>query len=451
MFKNLQEKINKAFYILKGDNKVTEINISIVLKDIGKALIDSDVNHEIVKNFIKKVRDKSIGKKIFSSLNPKQIIIKSVYDELVQIMGGKNIGINISKKTSIILICGLQGSGKTSFSSKLAFFLKKKGNNPILVSADVYRPAAIDQLNALAKKINIPVFSLKDNNNVLDIINQSISYATTNNKNIIIIDTAGRLGVDRFMMDEIKNIHNTFHPSETLLVVDSMTGQDGVNTAKIFSKTLNINGCVITKLDGDSKGGVALTISSIIKKPIKFISIGEKIEDIEIFYPDRMANRIIGMGDVVTLVEKVQEQFDEKSTKKIYKKISDNQFNFYDFLDQIKRIRKIGNIKNIISMIPGIGNKFFLDDKIVSFKRIESIILSMTPYERNNPNIFSSASGISRKKRISKGSGISLKEIDIFLKNFNGMNKIMKNINPTSGNNMIKDFLSKIMDKKDMF
>ncbi|WP_185878033.1 signal recognition particle protein [Blattabacterium cuenoti] len=444
MFKNLKEKIDQSFNILKG-NKITEINVSIVLKDIGKALIDSDVNHNIVINFIKKVKTKSIGKKVLQSLNPKQQIIKFVYDELTQLMGGKKVDLNLSKNPSIILICGLQGSGKTSFASKLSFFLKKKGYYPLLVAADIYRPAAIEQLNSLANKIDVPLFYLKNNKNVIDIVNQSIIYANKKNKNIIIIDTAGRLAIDNFMMDEIKKISENVNPSETLFVVDSMIGQDAINSARLFSKTLNIDGLVLTKLDGDNKGGVAITISDIVKKPIKFISNGEKIENIEIFHPDRMADRILGMGDVVSFVEKVQEQFDEKRARKIHKKILKNQFNFYDLLDQIKRIKKIGNIKNIISMIPGM-NKSYFNNKI-SFEKIESIILSMTPYEKKNPEVFYSHTGISRKNRISNGSGNTINDIDTFLKQFHNMNKVMKKINVNMNNNLIKDFLSKMTKK----
>ncbi|WP_185873441.1 signal recognition particle protein [Blattabacterium cuenoti] len=446
MFKNLKEKIDKSFNILK-ENKITEINVSVVLKEIGKALIDSDVNHEIVIKFIKKIKKKSIGKKVLKSLNPKQLIIKFVYDELVKLMGGKKIDLNLSKNPSIILICGLQGSGKTSFSSKLSFFLKKKGYYPLLVAADVYRPAAIDQLNSLANKINVPVFYLKNNKNVLDIVNQSIIYSKNKNRNIIIIDTAGRLAIDDFMMKEISEISKNINPSETLFIVDSMIGQDAINSAKLFLKTLNIDGLVLTKLDGDNKGGVAITISNIVKKPIKFISNGEKIDNIEIFHPDRMANRILGMGDVISFVEKVQEQFDEKIAKNIHRKILKNKFNFYDLLDQINRIKKIGNIKNIISMIPGINKNFFDNDNKMSFEKIESIILSMTSYEKKNPEVFYSETGISRKNRISKGSGRSFNEIDKLLKQFNNMNKMIKKINVNSNKSIIEDFLSKINKK----
>ena len=317
MFEYLQNKLSKALHILKGHNTITEINIVSSLKEIGRALIDADVNYKIVRSFIQRVQNKSIGKKVLHSLNPKQLIVKIVYDELVSIMGEKSVEINLSKNPAIILICGLQGSGKTSFSSKLAFFLKKKNKYPLLVAADIYRPAAINQLKLITEKVNIPVFSIKECQNVLKIVNQSIVYASKNKKNVIIIDTAGRLGIDEIMMQEIQKIHQCSQPNEVLFVVDAMTGQDAINTAQSFSKRLNFDGIVITKLDGDSRGGVAITMSDIVKKPIKFISYGEKIEDLEVFHPDRIANRILGMGDVVSLVEKVQEQFDEKRTKKI--------------------------------------------------------------------------------------------------------------------------------------
>lgn len=446
MFKNLQKKIDKSLQILKGNNKITEINIANSLKEISKALIDADVNYKIAKNFIKKVKEKSVGRQVITSLNPRQLMIKIVYDELVLLMGGKSKEINISKtkNPSIILICGLQGSGKTTFSAKLALFLKKKNYYPLLVAADIYRPAAVDQLKILVEKIDIPVFS-KKTSNILDILDQSILYASKKKRNVIIIDTAGRLSIDKVMMNEIKNIYKYSNPDETLFVVDSMTGQDAINTAECFSNVLNFNGIVMTKLDGDSRGGAAITISSLIGKPIKFISNGERIEDIEVFHPDRIANRILGMGDVVSLVEKVQEQFDEKRTKNIYNKISKDRFNFEDLLEQFKQVRKIGSIKNIVSMIPGM-EKFFgiLNDKEDSFKEIETIILSMTPYERKNPKILNN---ISRRKRISVGSGISLNHIDSFLKKFYSMNKIMKKINTSSRQDLIKDFLSKMMQR----
>ncbi|WP_185856319.1 signal recognition particle protein [Blattabacterium cuenoti] len=448
MFDQLQKKLDKALHILKGNNRITEINISETLKEIRRALIDSDVNYKIARTFIQKVKEKSIGKKVITSLKPKELIIKIVYDELVTLMGEKNTEINISRRNpSVILICGLQGSGKTSFSSKLAFFFQKKNKSPLLVAADIYRPAAIDQLRILAEKVKIPVFFLKGSKNVIEIVQKSICYAKKENHDIIIIDTAGRLSINKTMMDEIQKIDKSCQPDEILFVVDGMTGQDAINTVQIFSKFLNFDGIVMTKLDGDSRGGAAITISSIVGKPIKFISNGEKIEDIEIFHPDRIANRILGMGDIVSFVERVQEQFDEERTQKIYNKISKNRFNFEDLLEQIQQIKKIGDLKNIISMIPGsLGIERFFDKKATnkkkdSLKRIESIIHSMTPYERKNPKkLFSE----SRKKRISKGSGIPLKEIDLFLNQFHSISKMMKTINVNSGQQIIKNFLSSI-------
>ncbi|WP_185851138.1 signal recognition particle protein [Blattabacterium cuenoti] len=451
MFENLRKKFSKAFHILKGDGEITDVNIAETMKEIRRSLIEADVNYKIAKNFVQNVRRKSIGKKVPTSLNPKNLIVKLVYDELVDIMGGENIEkIKISSdRLSVILVCGLQGSGKTTFSSKLAFFLRKKENkNPLLVAADVYRPAAIDQLNILSSKVNLPVFFLKENKNVIEIIEKSILYAEKNKHNVIIIDTAGRLSIDQMMMNEIQKIYHFSKPDETLFIVDSMTGQDAINTAKNFLKFIEFDGIVMTKLDGDSRGGAAITMSSVIGKPIKFISNGEKIENIEIFYPERIANRILGMGDIVSLVEKVQEQFDEERTKKIYKKISKNRFNFEDLLEQIKRIKKIGSIKNIFSMIPGMEN--FLDfhnEKKDSFKNVESIIFSMTPYERNNPK---SLNNIKRRKRISKGSGVSLREIDLFLKQFDKISKVMKSLNDKSGSRLIKDFLSKMITKQSL-
>ncbi|WP_185863408.1 signal recognition particle protein [Blattabacterium cuenoti] len=446
MFEHLQNKLSEALHVFKGQNTITEINIASSLKKIGRALIDADVNHKIVKSFIQRIQEESIGKKVLTSLNPKQLITKIVYDELVSLMGEKNVEINISRNPTIILICGLQGSGKTSFSSKLAFFLKKKNKYPLLVAADTHRPAAIDQLELIAKKVNIPVFSLKESKNVIEIVKKSIIYAYKQNKNVIIIDTAGRLAIDEIMMEEIEKINQYSQPNEVLFVVDAMTGQDAINTAQSFSNVLDFDGVVITKLDGDSRGGVAITMSSVVKKPIKFISNGEKIEDLEVFHPDRIANRILGMGDIVSLVEKVQEQFDEKRTKKIYHKISKNRFDFNDLFEQIQKIKKIGNIKNIISMIPGIDKYFSFDgNQKDSIARIEAIIHSMSPYERSHPQVLTDEKRINR---ISKGSGVALNHIDLFLKQFHDMNKIMKKIHAHSGKKIVKDFIYQIMNKE---
>ncbi|WP_185867302.1 signal recognition particle protein [Blattabacterium cuenoti] len=445
MFEHLQNKFSEALHILKGHNTITEINIASSLKEIGRALIDADVNYKIAKNFIQRVKEKSIGQKVLTSLNPKQLITKIVYDELVSLMGKKNVKMNLSNNPAIILLCGLQGSGKTSFSSKLAFFLRKKSKDPLLVAADFHRPAAIDQLELIAEKVNIPVFSLKESKNVIEIVEKSILYAYKKKRNVIIVDTAGRLAIDKMMMEEIKKIYQNFKPDEVLFIVDAMTGQDAINTAQSFSKVLNFDGVVITKLDGNSKGGVAITLSSVVKKPIKFISNGEKIEDLEVFHPDRIANRILGMGDIVSLVEKVQEQFDERKTKKIYRKILKNSFDFNDLLEQLQQVKKIGNLKNIISMIPGIDRYFSFDgNQKDSLKKVEAIIHSMTPYERNNPKILTD---IMRKKRISKGSGITLNHIDIFLKQFHDMSKIMKKIHAHSGKKILKDFIHQIINK----
>ncbi|ACY40464.1 signal recognition particle protein [Blattabacterium sp. (Blattella germanica) str. Bge] len=449
MFEHLQNKFHKALHILKGDDSITEMNIASSMKEIVRALIDADVNYKIAKDFIRRVKEKSIGKKVLTSLNPKQLITKIVYDELVLLMGGKSIEMNLSKDPSIILICGLQGSGKTSFSSKLAFFLRKKNKNPLLVAADIHRPAAIDQLKFIAEKVNIPIFYLKNSKNIIEILDKSVIYSFKNKNNVIIIDTAGRLAIDQIMMEEIVKIHQHSKPDEILFVVDAMTGQDAINTAQSFSKILNFDGIVMTKLDGDSRGGAAITMSSAVGKPIKFISNGEKIEDLEIFHPDRIANRILGMGDIVSLVEKVQEQFDEKKTKKIYHKISKNRFNFNDLLEQIRHIKKIGSIKNIISMIPGVDRFFSFngENQKDSFKKIEAMIHSMTPDERENPKLLTD---IERKRRISKGSGIPLSHLDLFFRQFYDINKIMKKINANSGSGqqIIKDFISKIMNKE---
>ncbi|AER40497.1 MAG: signal recognition particle protein [Flavobacteriales bacterium] len=445
MFEYLQKNLNKALYILKGNNKITEINIVETLKEIHRALIDADVSYKIAKTFVQKIKEKSIGRKVLTSLNPKQLIIKIVYDELVLLMGEKKMDINLSNNPSIILICGLQGSGKTSFSSKLAFFLRKKNKTPLLVAADIHRPAAIDQLKIMGDKENIPVFFLRESKSVIEIMEKSFIYASEKKHNVIIIDTAGRLSIDQIMMDEIKKIHQYSQPSETLFVVDAMTGQDAINTVQVFSKYLNIDGIVMTKLDGDSRGGVAITMSSVVGKPIKFISNGEKVEDMEIFYPERIANRILGMGDIISFVEKVQEQFDEEKTKKIYRKISKNRFDFEDLLEQIQQVKKIGSIKNIVSMIPGMAN-FFVKDKKDSLNQIESIILSMTPYERNHPKVFTD--DIRRKKRISKGAGVTLMDMDLFLKQFYNISRMMKTIKENSGKEIIKNFLSKIINKE---
>lgn len=442
MFDNLQNKLNKAFHILKGHGKISEINIAESLKEVRRVLINADVNFKVANNFINIVKEKSLGKNVITSINPSQLIIKIIHDELVNLMGKYSFDINLNEKINIILIIGLQGSGKTTFSAKLASFIKKKKEKkPLLVAADIYRPAAIDQLKLLGNQIDIPVFSCTNSKNLVNISQKAIEQAKIENKNVIIIDTAGRLSIDKIMMNEIKNIYTAINPTETLFVVDSMTGQDGINTAKNFFDIIKYDGIILTKLDGDTKGGIALTISSIISKPIKFISFGEKIDSIEIFHPERMAKRILGMGDVISLVERAQEQFDEKQLKNIYKKISKNQFGYDDLITQINKIKKMGNIRDLISMIPGMNNfsKNINDQNNDIFKNIESIIYSMTPHERKNPKILSN----SRKLRIAKGSGISIEEINKNIKQFSQIRDLMKLIQKSEGNNFFKNFLLK--------
>ena len=422
MFGNLTEKLNSALHVLKGHGKITEINIAETLKEVRRALLDADVNFKIAKEFTTKIKEKAIGRNVLTDLHPGQLMVKIVKDELTELMGGEHIGINLSSEPSIILLAGLQGSGKTTFSGKLADYLKrKKQKNPILVACDVYRPAAIDQLELLGEQINVPVFSEKDNKDPVSIAKNALSHAKKNNKNLIIIDTAGRLAVDEFLMNEIRNIKEV-RPSETLFVVDSMTGQDAVNTAKAFNDVLNFDGVILTKLDGDTRGGAALTIRSIVQKPIKFIGTGEKLDALDIFYPERMADRILGMGDVVSLVERAQDVYDEKKAREISKKIAKNKFGFDDFLNQINQVKKMGNLKDTISMIPGASAIKDVDLDNDSFKHIEALIHSMTPKERSEPKIIDH----SRKKRIARGAGRDIQEINALLKQFEQMSKMMK-------------------------
>ena len=423
MFGNLTEKLNSALHVLKGHGKITEINIAETLKEVRRALLDADVNFKIAKEFTTKVKEKAIGRNVLTDLHPGQLMVKIVKDELTELMGGEHIGINLSSEPSIILLAGLQGSGKTTFSGKLADYLKrKKQKNPILVACDVYRPAAIDQLELLGEQINVPVFSEKDNKDPVSIAKNALSHAKKNNKNLIIIDTAGRLAVDEFLMNEIRNIKEVTNPSEILFVVDSMTGQDAVNTAKAFNDVLNFDGVILTKLDGDTRGGAALTIRSIVQKPIKFIGTGEKLDALDIFYPERMADRILGMGDVVSLVERAQDVYDEKKAREISKKIAKNKFGFDDFLNQINQVKKMGNLKDTISMIPGASVIKDVDLDNDSFKHIEALIHSMTPKERSEPKIIDH----SRKKRIARGAGRDIQEINALLKQFEQMSKMMK-------------------------
>ena len=423
MFNNLTEKLNSAFHILKGHGKITEINVAETLKEVRRALIDADVSFKIAKEFTQRVKEKSIGKNVLTDLRPGQLMVKIVKDELTELMGGEHEGINLSDNPSIILLSGLQGSGKTTFGGKLANYLKKKkGKNPLLVACDVYRPAAIDQLKLLGSQINVDVYTEDENKDPVVIAKNSLKFAKEHNKNLIIIDTAGRLAIDDVLMNEIGNIKNATKPSEILFVVDSMTGQDAVNTAKAFNDVLNFDGVVLTKLDGDTRGGAALTIKSVVNKPIKFIGNGEKLDALDIFYPERMADRILGMGDVVSLVERAQDVYDEKKARELSKKIAKNKIGFDDFLNQINQIKKMGNLKDTVSMIPGMSQIKDVDIDNDSFKHIEALIQSMTPKERSNPKIIDH----NRKKRIAKGAGRDVQEINALLKQFEQMSKMMK-------------------------
>ena len=423
MFNTLTEKLNSAFHVLKGHGKITEINVAETLKEVRRALLDADVSFKIAKEFTQRVKEKSIGKNVLTDLRPGQLMVKIVKDELTELMGGEHEGINLSENPSIILLSGLQGSGKTTFGGKLANYLKKKkGKNPVLVACDVYRPAAIDQLKLLGEQINVDVYTEDGNQDPVSISKNSLKYAKENKKNVVIIDTAGRLAIDDVLMNEIGNIKKATNPAEILFVVDSMTGQDAVNTAKAFNDVLNFNGVVLTKLDGDTRGGAALTIKSVVNKPIKFIGNGEKLDAIDIFYPERMADRILGMGDVVSLVESAQDVYDEKKARELSKKIAKNKFGFDDFLNQINQIKKMGNLKDTVSMIPGMSQMKDVDIDNDSFKHIEALIQSMTPKERSNPKIIDH----NRKKRIAKGAGREIQEINALLKQFEQMSKMMK-------------------------
>ena len=423
MFDNLSSKFDKAFQILKGHGKITEINVAETLKEVRRALLDADVSFKIAKEFTHRVKEKSIGKNVLTDLRPGQLMVKIVKDELTELMGGEHEGVNLSDNPSIILLSGLQGSGKTTFGGKLANYLKKKkGKNPLLVACDVYRPAAIDQLKLLGDQINVDVYTEEGSKDPVSIAKNSLKYAKENKKNIVIIDTAGRLAIDDVLMKEIGDIKNVTNPGEILFVVDSMTGQDAVNTAKAFNDILNFDGVVLTKLDGDTRGGAALTIKSVVNKPIKFIGNGEKLDAIDIFYPERMADRILGMGDVVSLVERAQDVYDEKKARELSKKIAKNRFGFDDFLSQINQIKKMGNLKDTVSMIPGMSKMKDVDIDNDSFKHIEALIQSMTPRERSNPKVIDH----SRKKRIAKGAGREIQEINALLKQFEQMSKMMK-------------------------
>ncbi len=436
MFNNLSEKLDKALHVLKGHGSITEVNVAETLKEVRRALLDADVNFKIAKEFTNRVKEKALGQNVLTTLNPGQLMVKIVKDELTELMGGDAEGINLSASPSIILMSGLQGSGKTTFSGKLAHYLKtKKTKKPLLVACDVYRPAAIDQLHVVGDQIKVDVYSDKDNKDPVAIAQAGLAHAKENGHNVVIIDTAGRLAIDEVMMTEISNIHKTIQPQETLFVVDSMTGQDAVNTAKTFNEILDFDGVILTKLDGDTRGGAAISIKAVVDKPIKFIGTGEKMDAIDVFYPSRMAERILGMGDVVSLVERAQEQFDEEEARKLQKKIAKNQFGFDDFLKQIQQVKKMGSMKDLVGMIPGAGKMMKdidMDDD--AFKHIEAIIHSMTPKERTNPSILNAT----RKKRIGKGSGRSVQEVNQLLKQFNQMSKMMKMMQGGGGKKMMQ-------------
>jgi signal recognition particle subunit SRP54 len=424
MFENLQERLEGAFKNLKGQGKITDLNIAATVKEIRRALVDADVNYKIAKEFTDKIKDDALGQNVINAVSPGQQMVKIVSDELTRLMGGNVSEINLKGAPAVVLISGLQGSGKTTFSGKLANYIKTKLNrSPLLVACDVYRPAAVDQLKVLGEQIGVEVYAEIENKNPVDIAQNAIQYAKLKGYNVVIVDTAGRLAVDEAMMQEIYNVKQAIQPNETLFVVDSMTGQDAVNTAKAFNERINFDGVVLTKLDGDTRGGAALSIKYTVEKPIKFVSRGEKMETLDVFYPDRMAQRILGMGDIVSFVEKAQEQFDEKEAQKLQKKIAKNQFDFDDFLQQINQIRKMGNIKDLLGMIPGVGKAvkdIDIDDN--AFKKIEAIIFSMTPEERKNPDILNGK----RRERLAKGSGSSIQDVNNFVKQFDQMKQMMK-------------------------
>jgi signal recognition particle subunit SRP54 len=425
MFDNLSAKLDKAFKTLKGQGRITDINVATTVKEIRKALVDADVNYKVAKTVTDNIKEKALGREVLISVQPGQLLVKITQEELTELMGGTKQDIKFTGDPVVILIAGLQGSGKTTFSGKLANFLKKQGRNVLLVACDIYRPAAIDQLKVLGEQVGVEVYAEPENKNAVQIAQNAIQHAKTTNKKIVIVDTAGRLAIDEQMMREIEAVKAAIKPSETLFVVDSMTGQDAVNTAKTFNERLNFDGVVLTKLDGDSRGGAALSIRAVVEKPIKFISTGEKMEAIDLFYPDRMASRILGMGDVISLVEKAQQAFDEDEARRINQQIRKNQFNFDDFLSQLNQIKKMGNLKDLVGMIPGMGKAIKdidIDDD--SFKPIEAIIQSMTKQERANPDLIDG----NRRKRIATGSGTSIQQVNNLLKQFGDMRKMMKSV-----------------------
>ena len=424
MFENLSDKLDRAFKILKGQGQITEINVAETLKEVRKALLDADVNFKIAKQFTETVKEKALGQSVLTAISPGQLMIKVVHQELMQLMGGQKSDIQLGGNPTIILMSGLQGSGKTTFSGKLANYLKtKKGKNPLLVACDIYRPAAIEQLKVLGAQIGVDVFADPDSKDPVSISKRAIQQARDNGNSVVIIDTAGRLAIDELMMNEIAAVKKAVQPHEILFVVDAMTGQDAVNTAKAFNEKLNFDGVVLTKLDGDTRGGAALSIRYVVDKPIKFVGTGEKMEALDVFYPERMADRILGMGDVVSLVEKAQEQFNEEEARKLQKKIAKNQFDFNDFLSQLQQIKKMGNLKDLVGMIPGVGKSLKdVDIKDDAFKGIEAIIFSMTPKERINPDLING----SRRKRIAEGSGTNIQEVNKLIKQFEDTRKMMK-------------------------
>jgi signal recognition particle subunit SRP54 len=433
MFESLSEKLEGAFKMLKGEGKISDINVASTIKEIRRALVDADVSYKIAKELTDRVKEKAIGEKVINSISPGQLMVKIVKDELIALMGNEEAPFETNANPTIVLVAGLQGSGKTTFCGKLSTYLKKKGKKPLLVAADLYRPAAMDQLAVLAEQVGVPIHIERDNKDAVSIVQNAITIAKQNNNNIIILDTAGRLAIDEVMMTEVANIKNAVNPHEILFVVDSMTGQDAVNTAQAFNDRLDFTGVVLTKLDGDTRGGAALTIKYIVNKPIKFVSNGEKMEALDVFYPERMAQRILGMGDVTTLVERAQAQYNEAEAKKLEKKIRANKFDFEDFKAQLNQIKKMGNLKDLMAMIPGVGKAIKdVDISDDAFKGIEAMIDSMTPAERQNPDLINT----SRKNRIARGSGKTITEVNAFMKQFDQMRDMMKMMNKMGGMNM---------------
>lgn len=439
MFQNLQEKLEGAFKSLKGQGTLTELNVASTIKEIRRALVDADVNYKIAKEFTDKVKDEAMGQNVLTAVSPGQLMTKIVKDQLTELMGGTAAEFTLESKPAIVLIAGLQGSGKTTFTHKLAHFLKdKQKRKPLMVAGDVYRPAAIDQLKTLGANIDIPVYADEENKNPVEIAQNAINFAKENNYDVVIVDTAGRLAVDEQMMNEIAAVKAAVNPDETLFVVDSMTGQDAVNTAEAFNQRIDFDGVVLTKLDGDTRGGAALTIKYTVNKPIKFVSTGEKVDTLDVFHPDRMAQRILGMGDIISFVERAQQQFDEKQAKELEKKIAKNEFDFNDFVQQLNQIKKMGNIKDLLGMIPGMGKAIKdIDISDDAFNKVEAIIQSMTPAERKDPSLMNG----SRRKRIADGSGNSIQEVNQFLKQFEDMRKMMKKMqNMGAASQMMKGF-----------